>query len=438
MYKIKRMIAGLFISTLLCSNIAIAEEMKFNGVVTLPLSITDLLSNCTGEECPSINIEVRDKFDNTGYYASVDYNGTSSQYEYYLGWIENEPADTVENNNYSVTIYINNGNMGEWEELFYDFGSDHQIGTTAGEDSKDSILHQDEVEFICTPNGCGYDTQDLNLPLTQTYTQLNIDISNKDEGRQKVTGKFRLPVGTNLGDQSDGNGTFYNQMNVSIEDSSYSMWLWASASWNPDTDGLYTWTTSFKYDATVESQLALQVNGEIDRHQIYASYQIGLDENDMDDHAIDGDEKLVSRYMDASINYAEFTGAVADFQVIDVAAYLVGAKVLSGLFTPPETFLPVNINDEDRSVYLGFYSQSEDFWFNTGKYIDGYNSTQSADGSYAYELLFPQDIQGLIEENKLSHTISFNYNNFATGEYNHWNKTYSFGDDNQVGGSGNN
>ena len=441
MYKIKQIFTGIFISTLLCSNIAVAEDtiMKFDGVVTLPSSITDLLASCEGEECPSISINVRQKFGTyLSYSSSVDHNDSSGQYEYRTEWIQDESAGTDEDNNYSVTIYIHNGNMGEWEELFYDFGSDHQIGTTAGEDSNDSILHQDEVEFICIENWCGFDTQDLNLPLDQTDTQLNIDISNKDEGRQKVTGKFRLPDGISLGEQSDENGTFYNQMGVVIQDTSYSIWLFQSASSNLDADGNYTWTTSFKYDYAVGSQLVLQVQGELDRHQIVASYQIGEDENDMDDHSIDGDEKLVTRYLDTNTNYAEFTGAVADFQVIDVATYLEGAKVLSGLFVPPETFPPVNENDEQRGIYLGFYSQSEDFWFNTGVNIDGYNSTPSDDGSYSYELLLPQDIQGHIEENNLSHTIDYNYNNMATGEYKHWHNTYSFGADNQVGGTGDN
>ena len=436
MYKIKQMIVGIFISTLLCSNTAIAEEtvIKFDGVVTLPSGITDLLDSCEGEECPSVTIEIREKFgNNLGYFPSVDYNDTSAQYEYHWEWVQEESAGTDENNNYSVTINIHNGNMGEWEQLYYDFGYDNQIGATAGEDSNDSILHNDEVEIVCPSDGyCEPTVQHLNLPLSQTNIELNIDISDKDEGRQKVTGKFRLPDGTSLGEQSDGDDTYNNVMSASLEGSSY---LQVFAGSNPDDDGLYTWTTSLKYDSAVGSQLALRVHGELDRHQIYASYQIGEDENDIDDHTIDGDEKLVTRYLFASTNYAEFTGAVANFEIIDVSAYLEGAKILAGLFVPPETFPPVSENDEHRGIYLGFYSQSDDFWFNTGKYLEGYNSTPSEDGSYSYELLLPQDIQGLIEENNLSHTIGFYYNNFATGEHKNWHNNYSFGADNQVGGS---
>ena len=67
--------------------------MEFNGIVTLPSSITDLLASCSGADCPSVDIFVSVPGDEMGYGTAVDYNESSGQYEYHLFWFQEIPAE---------------------------------------------------------------------------------------------------------------------------------------------------------------------------------------------------------------------------------------------------------------------------------------------------------------------------------------------------------
>ncbi len=422
MHKIKLLIMSLSASLLFLVTGVNAEtvDMEFSGEVQLPSSITDLLDSCSGSGCPSGDIVVVSP-GFMEYGGSVDYDDVSGHYRYYIQWQQERETEQADNN-YRVSVYINNGNMGQYEQLFYDFGSDHQIGTTGGAETADSLLHGDEVVTA---------VQTLNLPLDQTTVQLNIDLTNKDEGRQKVTGKIRLPEGKNLDDPN------YSYISIQPLDAArMNVYL---SSWNssPDADGLYPWTTSTKYSPDTGSRLSLNVYMDLDGISTYAYYQIGTDENDINDHTIDGDEELVPDWLDPAVNYAEFSGAVADFGIISVADFYEGSKILTGSFTPPETFPLQSGNDEYRSVYLGFQSWGQNFNFSSSAQLNE-NSAPSADGSYPYQILLHRDMQAGIQENGLGLTIDLNNDNYVTGENDHWDLAYSFGADNQVGGTGEN
>lgn len=438
MYRLKQFIGGVFFSAIIFVTQAAAENKTFHGYVTLPTSITDLLDTCSGVDCPSVNIGVHELF---GDYStswsggSVDYNDTSRKYEYHLEVIQNEVAADDSSNNYQVSINIINGNMGN-EYLYYSFGTDNSVGMTGGTDTADVIIHQDSSWDPYTYESLVYH---LNLPLEQTDTIINIDLSTKDDGRQKVTGKIKLPAGVELGPILDDNGTQvgYNNVNINIYSPDYSIssYIWMNDGIQ-DVDGLYTFTSSINNESNVDLNLSLGLSAWLDGHQINTNYQIGVDALDVDDHSIDGDEKLVTNWIDPSINFATFSSPIIDFGTLDVDAYLVGSQLLTGTFTPPDSF-PIYYDEDisSNSIYLSFSSSDYvDFWFYSYFSFSGYNTTPPENGIYDYEILIPQDIQGKIEDNNLSVSIEFSSSNYLTDEYGYINKYYTFGDTQQVGG----
>ena len=88
---------------------------------------------------------------------------------------------------------------------------------------------------------------------------------------------------------------------------------------------------------------------------------------DSDDHTIDGDEKLVTGWLDSYMNYATFMSTVIDWGTIDVDAYLVGAKKLTGTLISPESFPVYSDENSTSSIDLSFYSSDNSgfYW----KYI---------------------------------------------------------------------
>ena len=190
MYRLKQFIVGTFVSAIIFITPAVAETKTFHGTVTLPTSITDLLDTCSGIECPSIDIGIYQRIDmysTTGYRTSVDYNDVSGAYEYSLELYNDASAgDILE---YEVNINIRNGNMGN-EYLYYSFGTDNSVGMTGGPDTADVVLHQDESWDNYTGESLVYP---IHVPATQTDTLIDIDLTNKDDGRQKITGKVKLP-----------------------------------------------------------------------------------------------------------------------------------------------------------------------------------------------------------------------------------------------------
>ena len=432
MYKLKQWITGAFISIMLLLTPATATELNIHGTVVLPSSITDLLDgSCVSSDCPSVNISMVKRIDDymgSSWSSSVYYNEENAAYEYNLIFTD----DITDGSNvfaYEVHIYIHNGNIGN-EFLYYSFGTDNAIGTTGDASTEDVLLHEDEsrddnyVSLI----------KALHIPSTQLNTTIDLDLSNKDVGRRIIKGQVKLPEGTTLGSVYDETGTYisYNFINIYMNSPpDYRDYYYTNLNETPDaTTGLHNFVISLK-DTGNDLNLTLSMYGEISAGNINASYQIGNDATDVDDHSIDGDENLVTGYSDT---FVTFTSTDADFGIIDVDAYLVGAKTLNLSVIPPQSY-PIYSNLEGYSS-IGIQLNSYDYqgysyyaYFSISEY-----ETPNSDGSYPFKALIPLDIQSKMEVNNLSVRFDFYEYGFTTGVYNNQVAYYTFGDDQAVGG----
>ena len=431
MYKLKQVIAGTFFAVILLLTPATAVTVTkgIEGTVILPTSITDLLGTCEGAECPSINIGV---LDSQGY--PIESRGgtsvTGGSVDFIEGVYQYSLVITDESaygERYVVAIDIRNGDMGN-EILFYDFGSDHAVGTTGDIGTEDSILHEDDAY-----NNYGSLSVNLVYMNDVDIIQLDINLINKNDGRQKLTGKIKLPEGMVLGPTVDG---YDNSLNISI--ASPGIYGFFETIKNMliddgilDTDGLYTFTTSINNESNVSMDLSLAFSAILDGYEIDTFYQIGVDAQDVDDHSIDGDEKLVTGWSPSS-NYVTFSTTIIDFGTLDVDAYLVGAKLLTGTLTPPESFPLSSDYPVYNDITLHLESNNNfDFQFLRLLDFDGY-STLNANGAYDYQILIPQDIQGKIAENKLSVIMYFNGSDYTAGVFQNVTAFYDFGDNQQL------
>jgi hypothetical protein len=109
------------------------------------------------------------------------------------------------------------------------------------------------------------------------------------------------------------------------------------------------------------------------------SYQIGLDENDEDDHSVDGDEKLIEGLIDYN-RYVEFFGSVGDFKVIDILDRT--PPIITVLGDNPQTlelgseYLELNASTDDNSSIM---IDSSDVDMNSiGEYNVTYNSRDAS------------------------------------------------------------
>jgi len=423
MNKLKQLLVGMFIASTLFVTQSVAEtrSIKFDGIVTMHPDILSLLDTCNGNGCPSVQIEIQQKsqgiYNNT--YASVYYNEVEDQYKYAAKLTQ----DIATDNNYSVTIRITNGDMGEYENLYYDFGLDKRIS------DDDKMLHGDEVFYS---NGIS-NVNNIELPQEQTAILLDIDLSTKNDGRQKIVGKLRLPIDTALGDIYDESGTYVgsNYVNISIKNVvSNTTWLTTTLSQIADEDGLYPFVASLKFDPEEPLHSVLTVSGNLDGNSIAATYQIGQDEDDLNDHAIDGDEKFVSRSADLTRDYAIFSNTLADYGIIDLDAYFVGAKTLTGSVVWPTDFL---VYEHDSRVTVTV--ESEFGVLGTAESRIYKNIDKPENVSHPFEILVPQDIQ----DKELFFSIYLLSTNNLSGPEGYrvtYRNAYNFGTDKQVGGSG--
>lgn len=433
MYKLKQLIVGIFISTMiLVTSAAAAPGQTVHGTVTLPTSITDLLNTCSGAACPSINIA---PVEATGSWyswsgGSVDFNDTTGQYEYSME-VFTQSNQNVDYGSFKFEIEIRHGDMG-YEILVYNPGSDNAIGTTGDIDTIDSIVHADELSYDYTYGSYVVPP----LILNSLDTQLDFDLTDKNVGRQKVTGKIKLPADVVLSGVGNDNYLYVSignyDPNTGYTYYGIDMYLYDQVL---DTNtGLYTFTTTFNNEQNIDVNLSLSLYGKLNGHFIDTNYQIGADLNDTNDHTIDGNEKLVSWALNTNLHqYVTFTSAVADFGTLDVDAYLAGAKLLGGTFTPPVSF-PVGYDGNiNRSINLDFNSYNDGYYFWFSNSLSIFNQTQlNANGGYDYEILIPQDIQGKIAENNLFVGIRLYFSDYNTGYYQTAYEYYTFGADMQV------
>ncbi len=276
------------------------KTVEFKGEVALPSSVTNLLDNCSAKECPSVSVFIGDEG------VSADFDKSSNTYKYHLAIVENSGIDV----NYRVQINIENGDMGD-ESFDYSFGSDNQV---KGEESaEDTLVHQDNAYVKTEPLLVSADT---------TSVLVNLDLTDKNEGRQKVIGKIRLPFGVNM-----SNGK--NYFDVEIQGRDFWKLLRISRIGTQDNND-YAFIASVPSDQRESTRLSLSINANLRDADVRATYKVYADKTDLNDHKIDGDEKFVLGRLDLRQNYVDFNDSVADFGVMNMAAFLDGYEISSG------------------------------------------------------------------------------------------------------------
>lgn len=425
MYKFKQSII-IFIMIILSVSYLKANTHKFYGTVILPESITSLLDTCDTEACPSINIYFHEELSDglsSSNGGQVDYNKTSAKYEYIFNLMNNKTPESM--HHYEMYIWITHGNMGN-ELLYYSFGSDNAVGSTGNHTSEDSVLHEDER----------YSSQGVNLienlylEKDEISTEINIDLSDKDIGRQKIIAEVTLPSDIVLGYIYDNFGyeIGYNHMGIFISDRNLSQYGWATVNSFPDPSGLYHIIGSISNDKNIDLNLSLVFYADIDAHYIATSYQIGSDILDVDDHSIDGDEKLVTNRLNPLSNYVTFNTEELDFGRLDFDRYYSTMKSLRGTFISPKSFSIDGDNNGSNSIHLSFYSKDTKFWFNSNIVFNKYNENigEPSHGVYQYEVLIAEDIESLLNDSNLSLNIIFSSHNYISNTYDYRVAYYSF------------
>ena len=407
MQKIKFILLSFAIIPLFLATNLQAATTTFAGEVTLPTTITDLLDTCSGSECPSIEIYVRDtNYEDFGY-GSVDYNGSAYVYQLNV-------RDASSDISYTIQIDIENGDMGN-ESFFYDFGPDNQIS------EDDALRHEDDLRVSSFPI-----EELLYVASAGESFIVNLDFTDKNVGGQQIKGKIKLPSDVDmLETTSDDYGykTYRNKITVYMREgggylSDINIFTYLNRI--VDADGNYGFSTSIPEGIKVSTH----IYGTIYDADISSYYQAYTDPLDTDDHTIDGDEKLVSKYLSAKDHYVEFTETVADFGVIDMDAYLDGYfVVLHG-----KVMLPDDILDKDTgaTMFMSIYDTYGKFYSNVSIY---YSEEES---SLVYRILIPDGEENAITQYGLNFQIDFSWN--EEYEYKNFTTYYSFGADNHVGG----
>ncbi len=425
MNKLKKFLVGMFIASALFVTQSVAENrsVTFSGVVTMHPDILSLLDTCEGYSCPSVRLDIQQYSQGLYYhvYANINYDNNDEQYKYSTTLTQ----DIATDNNYSVTIEITNGDMGNSEYLYYDFGVDKSIS------NDDKLLHSDEI----------YDTNynkkanNIELPQDQTTVDLDIDLSTKNDGRQKIIGKLQLPAGTKLGTIYDENGIYIrsNYIHIGLTNVvSSTIGLSTSLSKIADENGLYPFVASLKLVQNEPLHAVLTASGNLDGNQVRVTYQIAQDETDLDDHTIDGDEKFVSRMADLTRDYTIFSNALADYGTIDLDAYFVGSKILTGSVIWPTDFL---VFEHDSSVKVTI--ESEFGVLATAESRIYRNEEKMANVKHPFEILVPKDIQ----DKELYFSIYLWSTNYLGGAERYkvtYKNAYNFGINKAVGGNGEN
>ena len=386
-------------------SLAEATVTEFKGKVTLPSSITDLLNDCSAEECPSISVNMNstDGMIREGTY--VDYNDSSTFYEYQLTVIGEAGADT----SYTMEMYIENGDMGS-ESLVYSFGSDNQVGGT--DDAVDVMYHWDEVWNGEIP----IVVEPLLVSADIDTVVVDLDFTNKNVGRHKVTGKIHLPLDINMSDSVEEDGYLYyiNDLYVNIEGSN--TWAWATV--NRIAEGGnndYSFVTSIPHNLPEPSKLSIGVNGRLYNHQIQATYKVPPA------------DKFVSGWLDSSENYIEFNQTVADFGTMDMAVFLDGYELLTGSVKAPSNLIT---RGTDRSMSLSVHGNT----FNGYSYIDLYDYNESAPPQFS--ILIPGSEKETIKTEGLKFSVYFDWYDNNNGTNGYFYSYYTFGEDKAIGGTG--
>ena len=375
---------------------------KFRGEVTLPTEITDLLDNCNAEECPSISVNINGEEWAGG---SVDYNDSSQAYEYHF-----ETITGASDVNYAMEMYIFNGDRGN-ESFVYSFGTDNQVGGTG--DAADVMYHWDELWSSETP----IVVEPLLVSADTDTVVVDLDFTNKNVGRHKVTGEIHLPLDINMSDTVDeGPFSYYkNILTVFIEGSN----TWFGIDVNRIAEGGnndYAFVTSMPHNLPESSKLSIFVSGVLYDHNIQATYKVAPA------------DKFVSGWLDSSENYIEFSQTVADFGTMDMAAYLDGYELLTGSVKVPSNFLD---RGAERYMSLSVYGNTFNGY---SSYIDLYDYNASTPP--VFSIFIPGSEKDTIKQEGLKFSLNFNWwsDNYNNNGY--FNSYYTFGEDKSVGGTG--
>ncbi len=414
---IKQMKRSIAVLGLLCAG-SLYAATTIGGEVTLNSELLDKIDTCSGNHCPFIEVETG-YWDSTeeryySYVAPVDYNDTSGKYEYSL--LLDTNATVTNDTEWYININIGNGDMGD-EYLYYSFGEDKLPGGEGN--NTDSVMHDDFMDGSAYPLFVAADTDSMSVPL---------DISSKNDGRRKVTARFKMPVDMQL-DETDENGIYINNLWVDLSASDSSVYTWGHVMNQRDDDGNYTMITSIR-DLPAVQKLSLHINGELNGYNVSAYYQIGTDP---DDHQLDGNEQLLTGWGNPAENYVDFNTSAIDFGVVDVATYLQGYKVLQGAMIPPNGYLTTG---EYASISIAINGNDSNMWLGGAWFEEGYPAPDE-NGTYYYKLLVPQDMQNKISsDGGVKYTLYFDWS--ENGQYKYYNTYYDFGDDNAPGGEGSN
>ena len=411
MHKIKFILMSfLFIPLFLTSNLQAGTLTTFKGEVNLPTSFTDLLDTCSGSECPSIQIVVRDESWNNAAVGSVDYNGSAYVYEFS---VRDADSDVY----YTMYMNIENGDMGN-ESLFYDFGPDNQI-------SEDDALRHDDYFRI----GNTLPVKELLYVASAGGTfVVNLDMTNKNVGRQNVKGEVKLPSDVDMLEVIDDYGYYsdYRNSMTAFIDGPNDVRILEQVNRIANDEGNYEFSTSIPEGMRV----SLHFYGKIYDADIFPYYQAYTDELDVDDHTVDGDEKLVSKHLRASEHYVVFNQIVADFGLVDMDAFLNDYFVI----LQGNIVLPNDLLDRDTAGMMNMTVSDNNYNFFSS--VSFYTDRDEMEGNLAYRILIPDGEDNSITSNGLNFQVDFSWNEGFTEatEYKNFTTYYSFGADNHVGG----
>ena len=374
----------------------------FKGQVTLPKEILNLLNSCVSEECPSISVNMHtSNFQQWGG-ASVDYNETTQAYEYQFAMTERAIDNT-----YFMNMYIQNGDRGS-ESLVYSFGADHQVGGTG--DAEDVMYHSDELWNNERPKT----VEPLALSANTETVIVDLDFSNKNVGRHKVTGTIHLPTDIDMFEivEEDGYSYYKNSLQASISGQYTGSWVEVDRETvNENND--YSFVTSLPHNLPEVSKLSISLYGNLYDSQIQARYDVNA-------------SKFISGWSSLYENsIMEFDQTIADFGTLNMASYLDGYELVRGSLV-----IPNNFKERGDYRHMSMFVYSSSFYANTGIDLYDYNESNPPE----FSIFIPGSEKNTIKQGGLKFRVQFSWaTNDSNGNYATY---YGFGEDSSVGGEG--